>query len=101
VAQLVTVQAVQAPEINPYPVLQAIAVTKSEAHKVIPAGEAVQATQVFDAATGPLPDSQVVQEAASGQTKQPSPQAVQTLATTYSLVAQEATAEQVLAVASK
>jgi hypothetical protein len=43
----------------------------------------------------------VVQEEASGQTKQPSPQAVQTLATTYSLVAQEATAEQVLAVASK
>lgn len=96
-----TVQAVQAPEINPYPVLQAIAVTKSEAHKVIPAGEAVQEAQVFPPATGPLPDSQVVHEEASGHTKQPDPQAVQTLARTYSVDSQEATAEQVLAVASK
>jgi len=101
VIQLVTVQAVQTPEINPYPELQAIAVVKSEAQRVIPAAVEVQEAQVFPPTTGPLPDSQVVQEEASGQTKQPSPQAVQTLAKTYSLVAQEATAEQVLRVASK
>ena len=61
----------------------------------------MQATQVFVPETGPLPVSQVVQELASGQTKQPSPQSVQTLETTYWFVAHVATAEQVLAVASK
>lgn len=80
-----TVQAVQAPEINPYPELQEVAVVKSEAQRIIPVLEPVQAAQVFPPTTGPNPELQVVQEVAS-QTAQFSPQAVQTLATTYSLV---------------
>lgn len=85
VIQLVTVQAVQVPEINPYPELQEVAVVKSEAQRIIPVLEPVQAAQVFPPRTGPNPELQVVQEVAS-QTAQFAPQAVQTLATTYSLV---------------
>jgi len=76
------VHSVQAPEINPYPDSQVAAVVKSPVQVFIPAAEEVQSEHPVAPVTGPFPSSQVVQMVAE-QTKQPSPQSVQTLEAKY------------------
>jgi len=75
-------QAVQAPVIKPYPESQVAAVDKSPAQVFIPVEEEVQSEHPVAPVTGPFPSSQVVQMVAE-QTKQPSPQSVQTLEAKY------------------
>jgi len=79
---LETVQAVQTPPITEYPESQVAAEDKSPVQVAIPVAEEVQAVHPVSAAFGPNPSLQRIQPV-DKQTKQLSPQSVQTLEAKY------------------